>query len=145
MAMSKRDRKQILRSQDINDEDIFRFRWRIAQVLCEAPLTWGGLTDVELIIRAHLHGYRNLQLERDFLGGKRSNFYKALIDEIMTDLLKRGIAYREDETIPFGDLEMYKYKKGRSLTKVRCDKLVGIGLGDRKIYSHLFPLNQRIE
>jgi hypothetical protein len=87
-----------------------------------------------------LHGYRNLQLERDFLEGKHSNFYKALIDEVMTDLVKRGVVYREDETIPFGDIEMYKYKRGRSLTKVRCDKIIGTGLGDKKIYSQLFPV-----
>jgi hypothetical protein len=140
MAMSKRERKEILKAQAIDDEDIFRFRWRIAQILCEAPTSWGGLTDVELIIRAHLHGYRNLQLERDFLKGKHPNFYKALIDDVMTDLVKRGVAYREDETIPFGDIEMYKYKRGRSLTKVRCDKIIGTGLGDKKIYSQLFPV-----
>ena len=33
----------------------------------------------------------------------------------MTDLVKRGVAYREDETIPFGDIEMYKLQK-RSIT-----------------------------
>ena len=64
--MSNKEREKILKDQTINDEDIFRFRWRIAQVLCEVPESWGGLTNVELFIRAHLHGYRNAQLERNF-------------------------------------------------------------------------------
>ena len=65
--MADEERTQILHNNSINDRDIFIFRWRIPQVLCEAPRTWGGLTDVELLIRAQLLGYQNKELEQDFL------------------------------------------------------------------------------
>jgi hypothetical protein len=63
---NKDERREIFRLNDIKDKDIFIFRWRILQVLGEAPETWGDLTDVELITRARLVGYENNELEQDF-------------------------------------------------------------------------------
>ena len=59
MIMSPEERREILQLNYINDTDIFRFRWRITQVLCEAPERWGALTDVDLITKARVLGYKN--------------------------------------------------------------------------------------
>jgi hypothetical protein len=69
MAMPPNVRREIFRLNYINDNDIFIFRWRIPQVLCEAPETWGALTDVELITRARLLGYKKMSSNRIFWRG----------------------------------------------------------------------------
>jgi hypothetical protein len=113
MIMSLEERREIFRLNDIKDKDIFIFRWRILQVLCEAPETWGALTDVELITRARLLGYKNNELEQDFLVGNTChNVYKALIDEVMTDLVNRRIVVTEEDTINYGEIKMQKYRRG---------------------------------
>jgi hypothetical protein len=129
MIMSEDERREILRLNHINDRDIFIFRWRIPQVLCEAPRAWGALTDVELITRARLLGYQNNELEQDFLVGKPHNVYKALIDEVMTDLVDRRLAVRED-TIHYGEIEMQKYRRGPALNEDGCRRITSVGLGE---------------
>jgi hypothetical protein len=138
MTMSLEERREIFRLNDIKDKDIFIFRWRILQVLCEAPATWGALTDVELITRARLLGYKNNELEQDFLAGKPHNVYKALIDEVMTDLVERRIVVRED-TINYGEIEMQKYRRGPALDEEGCLKITSIGMGDPDTYNRFFP------
>jgi hypothetical protein len=49
------------------------------------------------------------------LEGKPHNVYKALIGEVMTDLVDRRIAIREEETINYGDIQMLKYRRGPAL------------------------------
>jgi hypothetical protein len=136
--MSEDERREILRLNHINDRDIFIFRWRIPQVLCEAPRAWGALIDVELITRARLLGYQNNELEQDFLVGKPHNVYKALIDEVMTDLVDRRLAVRED-TIHYGEIEMQKYRRGPALNEDGCRRITSVGLGEPDTYNQFFP------
>jgi|GEM_PF-1657263 hypothetical protein len=140
MAMLRQERRQILQNNHINNRDIFIFRWRISQVLCEAPRKWGGLTDVELLIRAYLLGYQNNELEQDFLKGKPHNVYTAIIEEVMTDLVNRHIARKEEEKIPYGDREMSRYTSGPALNELGCRGVTRIGLGDPETYNRLFPV-----
>jgi hypothetical protein len=140
MTMSLEERREILRLNYIKDKDIFIFRWRILQVLCEAPETWGALTDVELITRARLLGYKNNELEQDFLVGNTChNVYKALIDEVMTDLVNRRIVVREEDTINYGEIKMQKYRRGPALDEEGCRRITSIGLGDLDTYNRFFP------
>jgi hypothetical protein len=139
MAMLPEERRDLLHDNDIKDKDIFIFRWRIAQILCEAPITWGGLTDVELLIRAHLHGYQNKQLEQDYLKGRSHNVYTAIIEEVMTDLVARQVAIREEGTIFYGDREMNRYRRGPALNEGSCPEVTRIGLWDQNTYNRLFP------
>jgi hypothetical protein len=140
MAISKKERKKILKNQAIDAQDIFRFRWRIAQILCEMPPTWGGLTDVDLIMESCSSAYSNDELKQDFLKGKPRNFYKELIDEVMEDLVNRNIAEKEEWALPYGDIDMYRYRKGRSLNQKRCDEVLRIQRGDQGLFNKLFPL-----
>src|SRR5207245_192252 len=103
------EREQILKKYAINQRDIFIFKWRVPQVLCEAPLSWGALTDTELVIRCALRAFENNELQQDFLKGKPHNVYKAIIDEVMDDLVDRHVALRDDMAIPYGDIIMNKY------------------------------------
>ena len=138
--MSLDERREILRLNYIRDKDIFIFRWRILQVLCQAPETWGALTDVELITRARLLGYKNNELEQYFLVGNTcNNVYKALIDEVMTDLVQRRIVVREEDTINYGEIEMQKYRKGPVLDEEGCRRITSIGMGDPDTYNRFFP------
>ena len=103
------ERHQILKRYSIGKRDIFVFKWRVPQVLCEAPESWGGLSDVELIIRCALKAFENNELLQDFLNGKQNNVYKAIIDEVMYDLAGRGIALKDHLSISHGDIEMNRY------------------------------------
>jgi hypothetical protein len=137
--MLPKERREILRLNDINERDIFIFRWRIPQVLCEEPKTWGASTDVELITRARLLGYKNNELEQNFLVGKPRTVHKALIDEVMTDLVERRIVVREEDTINYGEIEMQKYQRGPALGEEGCRRVTSIGLGDLDTYNKFFP------
>jgi len=119
--------------------DIFVFKWRVPQVLCEAPESWGGLSDVELIIRCALKAFENNELLQDFLNGKQNNVYKAIIDEVMYDLAGRGIALKDHLSIPYGDIEMNRYRKGPALTADKCREITNIGLGDENALDRIFP------
>lgn len=110
------ERHQILKEYSINQRDIFIFKWRIPQVLCEAPPNWGGLLDPELTFRAALKAYENQELQQDFLKGKPNNVYKAIMDEVMGDLVERRVAAGDDVAIPYAEIEMCRYRKGRALT-----------------------------
>jgi hypothetical protein len=140
MSMLPQERRDLLHDNGINDRDIFIFTWRIPQVLCEAPRSWGAITDVELLSQAQLLAFKNNDLEQDFLKGKPPNIYYALIEEVMTDLVNRHIALKVEETIPYGDREMNKYRSGPALNEERCHEITGIGLGDEDTYNQLFPL-----
>jgi hypothetical protein len=140
MAMTSEERRDLLNENDINEKDIFIFRWRIPQVLCEAPRSWGAITDVELLSQAELLAFKNDRLEQDFLNGMPRNIYYALIEEVMTDLVNRRIALREGEPIPYGNREMNRYRRGPALDDQRCHEITGIGLGDQDTYNRLFPL-----
>ena len=95
---------------------------------------------MELITRAHLNAYQNNELKQDFLKGKPQNVYKALIDEVMTDLINRGVVIREEETLIYGDFEMNKYQRGPALNAEGCQRVTAIGLGDPDTYDQLFPM-----
>jgi hypothetical protein len=142
MAMTPKERRNHLHDNGIDDKDVFIFRWRIAQILCEAPITWGALTDVELLIRAHLHAYRDKQLEQDYLKGRAHNVYTAIIEEVMTDLVARQVAIIEKVSIFYGDREMTRYRRGPALNEESCPEVTGTGLGDQDTYDRLFPLNR---
>jgi hypothetical protein len=71
----------------------------------------GGLLDSEFIFRAALKAYENQELQQDFLKGKSNNVYKAIMDEVMDDLVERRIAARDDVTIPYAEIEMCRYRK----------------------------------
>ena len=141
--MLPQERRDLLHDNGIEDKDIFIFRWRIPQVLCEAPPSWGAITDVELLSQAQLLAYRNDDLQQDFLKGKPPNIYYALIEEVMTDLVARQIAVKEEETIPYGDRAMNRYRRGPALNEESCPEVTKIGLGDPGKYDRLFPLNQK--
>jgi len=110
-----KQRDEILKTQSITKNDIFIFKWRIPQILCEVPPSWGALTDIELMIRSALNAFENGELKRDFLSGKSDNIYKAIIDDVMDDLVVREVALKDKLTIPYGDREMDSYRKGISL------------------------------
>jgi hypothetical protein len=112
--MNKPDRNKILIDNAITSSDIFAFKWRIPQVLCEAPEIWGSLTQVELLIRSALHAYENKELQQDFLKGKSYNVYNVIMDEVMEDLVNRGIAI-EDESLVYEARCMKRYSKGHTL------------------------------
>jgi hypothetical protein len=120
--MNQADRQNILKKHAIGRDDIFTFRWRVPQVLCEAPKEWGSLTEIELLIRSTLNAYKNTELQQDFLQGKE-NIYSVLMEQIMEDLVKRGVAVRDDERIPFGKINMNKYRRGAALTDNNCEKV----------------------
>ena len=113
--MNHADRQNILNKHAIERDDIFTFRWRVPQVLCEAPKEWGSLTEIELLIRSALNAYKNTELQQDFLQGKE-NIYGVLMEEVMEDLVKRSIAVRDNERVPFGKISMNKYRKGPALS-----------------------------
>jgi hypothetical protein len=59
----------------------------------------GSINRRRILIRAHLHGYQNKQLEQDYLKGRPHNVYTAIIEEVMTDLVALQVAIREEGTI----------------------------------------------
>jgi len=138
------ERHQILKRYSIGKKDIFVFKWRVPQVLCEAPESWGGLSDVELIIRCALNAFENNELLQDFLNGKQNNVYKAIIDEVMYDLAGRGIALKDHLSIPYGDIEMNRYRKGPALTADKCREITNIGLAMKMLLTEFFLHLNRI-
>ena len=138
------ERHQILKRYSIGNRDIFVFKWRVPQVLCEAPESWGGLSDVELIIRCALKAFENNELLQDFLNGKQNNVYKAIIDEVMYDLAGRGIALKDHLSIPYGDIEMNRYRKGPALTADKCREITNIGLAMKMLLTEFFLHLNRI-
>ncbi len=138
------ERHQILKRYSIGKKDIFVFKWRVPQVLCEAPESWGGLSDVELIIRCALKAFENNELLQDFLNGKQNNVYKAIIDEVMYDLAGRGIALKDHLSIPYGDIEMNRYRKGPALTADKCREITNIGLAMKMLLTEFFLHLNRI-
>jgi len=138
------ERHQILKRYSIGKRDIFVFKWRVPQVLCEAPESWGGLSDVELIIRCALKAFENNELLQDFLNGKQNNVYKAIIDEVMYDLAGRGIALKDHLSIPYGDIEMNRYRKGPALTADKCREITNIGLAMKMLLTEFFLHLNRI-
>ncbi|HYT02499.1 MAG TPA: hypothetical protein VEL70_06280, partial [Candidatus Acidoferrum sp.] len=71
--------------------------------------------------------------------GKQNNVYKAIIDEVMYDLAGRGIALKDHLSIPYGDIEMNRYRKGPALTADKCRQITNIGLGDENAIDRIFP------
>src|SRR5205807_3030131 len=132
------ERHQILKRYSIGNRDIFVLKWRVPQVLCEAPESWGGLSDVELIIRCALKAFENNELLQDFLNGKQNNVYKAIIDEVMYDLAGRGIALKDHFSISCGDIEMNRYRKGPALTADKCREITNIGLAMKMLLTEFF-------
>ena len=138
------ERHQILKRYSIGKRDIFVFKWRVPQVLCEAPESWGGLSDVELIIRCALKAFENNELLQDFLNGKQNNVYRAIIDEVMYDLAGRGIALKDHLSISYGDIEMNRYRKGPALTADKCREITNIGLAMKMLLTEFFLHLNRI-
>jgi hypothetical protein len=140
--MNREERQQILKANYINERDLFLFKWRVPQVLCEAPESWGGLTDIELIFRSALGGFENYELMQAFLRGKGHSVYKAIIDEVADDLVRRRIVVKEDMTIPYEDFDMNRYSIGPALTGDKRGTITTIGSGDPKLFDQLFPIHE---
>lgn len=137
--MMKTDRNKILEDNAITLSDIFAFKWRIPQVLCEAPEGWGSLTEVELLIRSALHAYDNMELQQDFLKGKSQNVYSAIMEEVMEDLVNRNIAV-QNESLAYETFYMKRYSKGHALSAEKCKEVLKYGRGDQILFDALFPI-----
>lgn len=138
--MDKSDQNRILIDNAITSSDIFAFKWRIPQVLCEVPKSWGALTEVELLIRSALHAYENKELQQDFLKGKLQNVYKAIMEEIMEDLVIRGIAIKDEQSIAYEEGYISRYRKGSALTPEKCEQVLRYGRGHQELFDSLFPI-----
>ncbi|MGA8105027.1 MAG: hypothetical protein WB815_00125, partial [Nitrososphaeraceae archaeon] len=94
------------------------------------PVLGEQILDVELLFQARLLGFKNDELEQDFLKGNPPNIYYALIEEVMTDIVNRQIAIREEESIPYDNREMNRYRRGPALNDHRCREVNRTVLGD---------------
>jgi hypothetical protein len=87
-----------------------------------------------------VHAYENKDLQQDFLKGKSQNVYKALMDEVMEDLMKRDIAIRDIQTIAYESFYMNRCRMGHVLTLEKCNEVLKYGRGDQKLFDELFPI-----
>lgn len=87
-----------------------------------------------------LKAYENEELQQDFLKGKSHNVYKAIVDEVMEDLVQRGAVIRDDMTVPYAEVELCRYRKAPALTEDKCREITRILLGDENSLERMFPL-----
>jgi hypothetical protein len=57
----------------------------------------------------------------------------------MEDLLERRVVVRDDVTIYYADVEMYRYRKGPAMTTDKRREITNIGLGDPDAFEQMFP------